>query len=137
MRKREELAHELLLGTPGPKGRVYLEPNSKREILARKLLARLMRQEAPHGFYTQLVAAHICPPARSLFIKRKIVFQRGKGTPAIVADRQRVEIAAFMREQLRSQNLKRAIAAAENRFGRRRSTILKIWSDFQPPKTRA
>jgi hypothetical protein len=148
MREREELVHELLLGTPGLKGRTYPKPNSKREILARKILARLMRQEAPRGFYTRLVAAHIYPTtylparlagskwgaARGSFIKRKIVFQRLRGTPVAVADRRQVEIAAFMREQLRSQNLKRAIGATEKQFGVRRSTVMKIRSDFQPRK---
>jgi hypothetical protein len=130
----EDLAHELLLGAVGPKGRIYLKPNSERETLAREALARVMRQEAPHGYFTQLVASHIYPSGRSPLIKRKIVFKHlSRGTPNVIENRD-AEIAAFMHEQLHTQNLKGAIADAEKKFGRRRSTIMEIWSRFRPTK---
>jgi hypothetical protein len=141
-----ELAHELLLGTPGPRGREYLEPNSERELKARTALARILRAEAPNGYFTRVLADLIDPPRGSVIINRKIVFQRPRGTPVVVSDRRRVEIAAFMQEQLEKQkrgtcasdaqarNLKPIIDAAREKFGDSRSTIMKIWHDFRPPK---
>src|SRR5580704_4930216 len=61
MHEDEELAAEFLLGTPGPKGRIYLKPGSELELKARAILARLMLAEAPAGYFTRLVAALIDP----------------------------------------------------------------------------
>src|ERR1700730_9506636 len=103
MREDEQLAIEFLLGTPGPKGRTYLKPGSKLELKARSALARIMLTEAPGGYFTRLVATLIDPPDRSTIIKRKIVFQRPKGTPVVVLDGRRAEIAAYMHDQLAKQ----------------------------------
>jgi hypothetical protein len=147
MHEDEELAIEFLLGTPGPKGRTYLQPGSERELKARAVLARIMLTEAPDGYFTRLVAALIDPPRRSAIIKRKIVFQRARGTPVVVGDRRRVEIAAFMHDQLqkqkrgatagnaRARNLKRVVGAAQDKFGVSRATVMKVWSGFRPRKT--
>jgi hypothetical protein len=135
MRRSEELALEFLLGMKSQNGRTtYLKPNSEREKQARAATARVLRKEAGRtGYFTHLVASLINPSSNNVFIKRKIIFQRPRGTPNVIANRD-AEIAAFMHEQLRTQNLKGAIADAEIKFGRRRSTIMKIWSHFRPPK---
>jgi hypothetical protein len=133
----EELAHELLLGISGSKGREFLKPGSERELSARAALARVMRAEAPHGYFTQRVANLIDPPHGSVVSKRKLVFQRPKGTPVVVSERQRAEIAAFMHEQNQKRGTvtdklsKQVEADAHDKFGYKRSTLRKIWKDFR------
>jgi hypothetical protein len=147
--KDERLAHEFLLGTAGPKGTVYLKPNSKREKMARKATARVLRKEAGRdGYWTHLVASLINPLPRHFFIKRKIIFQRPRGTPVRILDRERAEIAAFIRNELEKQkagaptaaqgrNLKLAMAAARDKFGISDRTVWDIWKDFRPVRRTA
>jgi hypothetical protein len=134
----EELAHEFLLGIPGPDGREFPKPGSERELKARTALAKILFKEAPNGYFTRLMAALIDPPRRSVIIKRKIVFKRPRGTPVVVGDRRRAEIAAFIHARLKNrtgtQSLKSVLGEAEDKFGVRRSTLLNIWSHFRPPK---
>jgi hypothetical protein len=150
----EELAHEWLLGTPGPKGiREYLKTGSERELKARAAMARILRSEAPGGFFTGLMAALVDPPRRGVIIpnvaNRKIAFKRPRGTPVVVSDRRRVEIAAFMHEQLAAQkrkpaataaqarNLKDVVAAAQAKFAISHGTVMDIWREFKPkPKSK-
>jgi hypothetical protein len=146
----EELAHEFLVGIVGPKGRGYLKPNSEHEKKARQATARILRKEAGRdGWFTRLVADLIDPSTRSLprhfYIKRKIVFQRPRGTPVVVSDRKRAEIAAFIHNELAKQkakagpqtpaaqarNLKPVIAATGKEFGIKKSTVWGIWADFK------
>ncbi len=145
MEPDDDLAYEWLLGTPGPKGRQYLKPNSERELKARAVVAQRLRAEAPDGYFTNRVADLIDPPRSGALIKRKIVFQRPRGTPVVVSARQRVEIAAFMQRQLEAQkgnaasdaqakNLKPVVSAVQNKFYIGRSTVMKIWQEFRPPK---
>ena len=148
MEDNDDLAHEWLLGTLGPKGRQYLKPNSERELKARAVVAQHLRAEAPNGYFTNRVADLIDPPRSSAVIKRKIVFQRPRGTPVVVSARRRVEIAAFMQRQLEAQkrgnaasaaqakNLKRVVSAVQNKFHISRSTVMNIWQDFRPPKNK-
>jgi hypothetical protein len=148
--KDEKLAREFLLGVVGPKGRAYLKPNSKREKRARKATARVLRDEAGHdGYFTCLIASLIDPSPGQVFINRKIIFQRPRGTPVVVAsDRQRVEIAAYIHNELekqkasaptaaQAQNLKRAMAAARDKFGKSDRTLWKIWKEFRPVRRTA
>ena len=140
--KDEKLAREFLLGLVSPKGRVYLKPNSKREKQARAATERVLRKEAGrNGYWAHLVAGLINPSPRHFFIKRKIVFQRPKGTPVTILDRERAEIAAFIHNELEKQrtgastaaqarNLKHAMAAARDKFGKRDRTLWKIWKEF-------
>ena len=144
MDEDEELAIEFLLGTSGPKGRTYFDPDSERGKRARTILARKLWEEAPGGWFTPYVAASIDPhPHR--WIERKIVFKRPRGTPVVVDVRRRTEIAKFMHEQFEKQkrgaasaaqarNLKRVIAAAMKEFGVGRSTVMSVWGEFRPPK---
>jgi hypothetical protein len=149
----EELAHELLLGTPGPKGREY--PEFERERAARAALARLLRKEAaPNGFYTLRVADLIDPPTdpgniQSDLVERKVIFQgRNRGTPVVVDERRRAKIAVFMRElehcrhcipfaphglPVKKQNRQRRgiLQAVEVQFGVKRSTARKIENDYK------
>jgi hypothetical protein len=139
-----ELAREFVFGTPGPKGRAYLDPGSERERKARTILARKLREEAPDGYFTQAVAKLIDPPRRSAIFQREIVFKRPRGTPVIRDVRRDVEIAAFMHEQLEEQerrvaataawvrNRKRVVHAAHKKFGISYSTIRNIWREFRP-----
>lgn len=146
----EELVHELLFGIPGPRGRTFPAPGSRRELRARIILARLMVTEAPNGFYTRAVAALIRPPRRSAIITGKVIFRRlSRGRPAVVGDRRNIEIATFLHAELKrrrekgastdaqSRNLKPAIDEAKKKFGVRRSTIMKIWQEFRPQKRRS
>jgi hypothetical protein len=146
--KDEKLAHEFLLGTVGPKGTVYLKPNSEREKRARQATARVLRKEAPQGFFTQLIASLIDPSPDRVFIKRKIIFQRPRGTPVVVSDQQRAEIAGFIHKELEKQkahaqtaaqarNLKAAMAAACDKFGISDRTVWDIWKDFRPMRRTA
>ena len=130
----EELAHELLLGIPGPKGRKYLEPGSERELSARAALARVMRAEAPHGYFT-LRVANLIDPRRDR-AERKIQFRRVKrGTPIRISDRQRAEIAAYIHDhRARGLNLKKAWGAAQDKFDISRGTVTEIWKHFRPIK---
>src|SRR6516225_1159313 len=142
--KDEKLAGEFLLGLVSPKGRVYLKPNSKREKQARAATERVLRKEAGrNGYWAHLVAGLINPSPRHFFIKRKIVFQRPKGTPVTILDRERAEIAAFIHNELEKQkvgaptaaqakNLKRVMAAARDKFGYGGRTLWKIWKEFKP-----
>lgn len=146
----EKLAQELLVGIRGSKGRIYLEPNSRRELKARIALSKVLRAEAPNGWFTNVVAALIEPPRRrSAIIERKIVFQRPtRGAPVVVNDRRRAEIAAFMQVQLEKQkretaatvaqarNQKKAEDTTTKKFDISRSTLMEIWSEFSPRKSR-
>jgi len=146
LRDDEELAIEWLLGTHGPDGREYLKPGDKCELRARAAVARALLREAPDGYFTRLVAALIDPSISSSIISRRIALKRPKGTPVVIPDRRRAEIAAFMQEQLakqkqgtaasaaQAQNLKRVVAATQEKFGASRSTVLNIWRDFRPLK---
>jgi hypothetical protein len=142
----EKLAHELLVGAGGK----YLKPGSELELKARTALARILRKEAPDGWFTQTVADLIGLPPRSAVTKQKIVFvlNRSRGTPVMVTDRRRAEIAAFMQEQLETQkrgtaatvaqarNQKRAREATMKKFGISRSTFIEIWREFSLRKGR-
>jgi hypothetical protein len=144
--KDERLAREFLLGSVGPKGRVYLKPNSIREKKARKATARVLRKEAgPDGYFTCLIASLIDPSPNHVFINRKIIFQRPRGTPVVASNRQRAEIAAFIHNELEKQkagaptaaqarNLKLAIGAASDKFGYGDRTLREIWKEFKPVK---
>jgi hypothetical protein len=143
MIKHEELAHELLLGVPGPKGgREYPERNSKRERAARIALARMLWKEAPDGYFTRIVASLIHPKPRSRIVEREIIFQRrNRGTPVVVGEGRRAEVAAFMHKELEKQklkwgkqNLKAVVGAAVDEFDIGRSTIMEIWGDYRPRK---
>jgi hypothetical protein len=130
----EELAIELLIGARGK----YLKPGSKLELKARTALARILRTEAPDGWFTQTVADLIGLPLRSAVTKQKIVFvlNRSRGTPVVVTDRRRAEVAACIQEQLaQGQNLKGAWGVAQDKFGIKRSTVIKIWDSFKPSKS--
>jgi hypothetical protein len=148
VRRSEELALEFLLGRIERKGRTYLKPNSEREKQARAATARVLRKEAGrNGYLTHLVACLINPPPRHSFIKRKIIFQRPRGTPVMILDRERVEIAAFMQEERAKQkantattdaqrrNLKRMMDMTQEKFGIGNRTIWKIWKEFGPSST--
>jgi hypothetical protein len=138
----EDLAHELLLGTLGSNPREYPERGSKRELAARAALARLLRKG--DSFYIWRVADMIDPSLGSAVAEREVFFKRrDKGTPVVVGERRRAEIAAFLQEGLKEEkkikpkgkpNFKAVVAAAENEFGVGRSTILAIWSDYKPIK---
>lgn len=142
----EELAIELLIGARGK----YFEPGTELELKARAALARILRTEAPDGWFTQTVADLIGLPPRSAVTKQKIVFvlNRTRGTPVVVTARRRAEIAGFMREQLAKQkagsaatvaqarNQKRAEEATMKKFDIGRSTLMKIWSEFSPRQSR-
>jgi len=148
--KDEKLAREFLVGMIGPKGRVYLKPNSEREKRARAATARVLRNEAGQdGYFTQLVASLINPSPGHFFIHRKIIFQRPRGTPVVISDRHRAEIAAFIQEELARQkadaqtttaqarNLKRALAATRRKFGISERTFWSIWKHFRPVRSTA
>ncbi len=143
----EQLARELLLGI-GPRGRkIYLKPGSEYELKARAALARVMLSEAPNGYFTRLVARLIQPLPPSALIQQKIIFKRPRGTPLVVNDQRRAEIAAFMQEKMKNQtrgsavtvaqarNQKRAKEATMKKFGISRSTLMDIWSEFSPRKS--
>jgi hypothetical protein len=149
MDEDEDLAIEFLLGTPGPRGRTYLDPDSERGKRARTILARKLREEAPDGYFTQIVAKLIDPPRRSAIFQREIVFKRPRGTPVIMDARRDPEIAALMRVLLAQlakrkrgaamtaaeiRNFKDIIDAAQKKFGVKRSTVMSAWSKFRPPK---
>jgi hypothetical protein len=145
--KDEKLAREFLLGMIDQTGRTYLKPNSKREKQARAATARVLRREAGrNGYWTHVVASLIDPSPRHFFIKRKIIFKRPKGTPILISDRARAEIAAFAQDELKKQkantnttiaqrrNLKRIMTMACDEFGIGERTFWKIWKKFRPVK---
>jgi hypothetical protein len=143
--KDERLALEFLLGTIDQNGRTYLKPNSKREKQARAATARVLQKEADRsGYWTHLVACLINPSPRHIFINRKIIFKRPRGTPVTILDRERAEIAAFMQKELANQkanaeatdaqrrNLKRMMAMTQKKFGISNRKIWEIWKEFRP-----
>ena len=143
MRRSEELALEFLRGRIERNGRTYLKPNSEREKQARAATARVLRKEAGRtGYFTHLVACLIDPLPNNVFIKRKIIFQRPRGTPVRILDRERAKIAAFVQNELTKQkanttltdaqrrNLKRIMAMTQEKFGYSNRTIWKIWKEF-------
>jgi hypothetical protein len=146
MRRSEELALEFLLGKIEQNGRTYLKPNSEREKQARAATARVLRKEAGRtGYFTHLVASLINPSPNNVFIKRKIIFQRPRGTPARILDREQAKIAAFMQKELKKQkantaptdaqrrNLKPMMAMTKEKFGISNRKIWDIWKEFGPP----
>lgn len=146
--KDERLALEFLLGTIDQNGRTYLKPNTKREKQARAATARVLQKEAGRsGYWTHLVACLINSSPRHIFINRKIIFKRPRGTPVKILDRERAEIAAFMQEELANQkantettdaqrrNLKRLMAMTQKKFGISNRKIWEIWREFRPFST--
>ena len=140
--KDERLAREFLLGRIERNGRTY-KLGRKREEQVRAATARVLRKEAGRtGYFTHLVASLINPSPNNVFIKRKIIFQRPRGTPVRILDRERVEIAVFMQEVLAKQkantgttdaqrrNLKRTMKTARDKFGYGDRTLWKIWKEF-------
>jgi hypothetical protein len=143
--KDEKLAKDFLLGAIFQNGRTYLKPNSEHEKQARAATARVLRKEAgPTGYFTHLVASLIDPSPKNVFVKRKIIFQRPRGTPVTILNRERAEIAAFMQDELVKQkanagttdaqrrNLKRMMAMTKEKFGISNRTIWAIWKEFGP-----
>jgi hypothetical protein len=144
--KDERLAREFLLGTIDQNGRTYLKPRSKREQQARAATARVLQKEAgSNGYWTHVVARLINPSRRHFFIKRKIIFQRPRGTPVTILDRERAKIADFIHNELKKQkagartaaqarNLKPVMKLACDEFGISERTFWEIWKEFKPVK---
>jgi len=133
----EELAIELLRGTSvfDNKGRHYkrdyLEPGSSHERAARAALARLLRKEAPDGYFTQIVASLIDPPRRRVVVTQRIEFKRLKGNPWRASGRLDVEIAEFIHERRKAGcQLKDAVTDAAEHFRVGEEKVRKAWGEF-------
>jgi hypothetical protein len=146
-----ELADELLLGKPSG-GRRYHQrkyPKGKRALAARAALAKLLRAEAPDGYYTPLLAEMISPhpkPGTVAVIERqrvKFIPPRG-GKRA--SGRLELDIAKFVRKKLaevqrerrrrkmrplkEDRLAKRTVDQAKARFRVSEKTVRNAWKLF-------
>ena len=109
----------------------YLRDGSAEEIAARRALARLLRTSSPLDLGLRVVLADLIDPDCDA-AERKIRFERRrKGKPSNVhAEKQ---IAEFIWARVEDDEKKEAaFQSAMDRFGLKRSRILKIWSNWQP-----
>ncbi len=143
LRDSEDLAHELLLGSPisGQNGwyhkRQYLKPGSKRESAARAALARLLRDEAPDGYFTQIVASMIDPQTNSPLINQRIKIVRLQGGKRATG-RLNIDIAKFIHKRREEQpgiTMEAVIYDAAEHFRISERRIKYAWSRFKPVKT--
>jgi len=109
----------------------YLRDGSAEEIAARRALARLLRTSSPLDLGLRVVLADLIDPDCDA-VERQIRFERRRrGKPSSAhADKQMCEfIWAHVKDGVKKEA---AFQSAMDRFGLKRSRILKIWSDWQP-----
>jgi hypothetical protein len=109
----------------------YLRDGSPEELAARRALARLLRTSSPLDLGLRFVLADLIDPDCDA-VERKIRFERRrKGKPSSAHTEKTISefIWALVEDGVKREA---AFHSAMDRFGLKRSRILKIWSDWQP-----